>query len=266
MTFASLRLGRRGSGRGAWVAGTGSARPARARAPRSGSTSASWGDGLPRHGARFSLMRCNPRHESVSGCPHLRSTMRNRRHMSRGPSSCSLTARIPRAATSTKEQRRVRTSNRHRRRDRDRLRERHDIRGSERAGRRGDRRVPEAGQGVPARGREASDCRRKERVVTWNERGPPGRRVLLGLRARRAPGPPGPKGDTGSAGAIGPAGPIGIGPAGPAGAAGPPGSSRARRSKRPAGPQGSQEPPPSARSTGRAVLASTPPPGRSTSS
>ena len=35
---------------------------------------------------------------------------------------------------------------------------------------------------------EASDCRRKERVVTWNERGPAGPgRVLQGLRARRAP-------------------------------------------------------------------------------
>jgi collagen triple helix repeat protein len=70
--------------------------------------------------------------------------------------------------------------------------------------------------------REASDCRRKERVVTWNERGPAGPQGPAGpAGAQGAVGPPGPKGDTGSAGATGPAGPSG--PAGPAGAQGPAG-------------------------------------------
>ena len=87
---------------------------------------------------------------------------------------------------------------------------------------------------------EASDCRRKERVVTWNERGPAGPQGPAGpAGAQGAVGPPGPKGDTGSAGATGPAGPIGpIGPAGPAGAAGPPGPAGPAGAQGPAGPQG----------------------------
>ena len=72
---------------------------------------------------------------------------------------------------------------------------------------------------------EASDCRRKERLVTWNERGPAGPQGPAGpAGAQGAVGPPGPTGDTGSAGATGPVGPIGpTGPAGPAGAQGPAG-------------------------------------------
>ena len=63
----------------------------------------------------------------------------------------------------------------------------------------------------------ASDCRRSERAVSWNVKGPPGE-----------PGPPGP------AGPIGPAGPEGApGIAGPAGANGGPG---------PPGPQGERGP------------------------
>ena len=76
--------------------------------------------------------------------------------------------------------------------------------------------------------RDASDCRRNERVISWNERGPAG--------------PQGPKGDTGAAG---PAGPIGLaGPIGPAGAAGaagqagPVGPAGPAGAQGPAGPQG----------------------------
>ena len=85
--------------------------------------------------------------------------------------------------------------------------------------------------------REASDCRRKERVVTWNERGPAGPQGPAGpAGAQGAVGPPGPAGDTGSAGATGPVGPIG--PTGPAGAAGPPGPAGPAGAQGPAGPQG----------------------------
>lgn len=88
--------------------------------------------------------------------------------------------------------------------------------------------------------REASDCRRNERVITWNERGPAGPQGPAGpAGAQGAVGPPGPKGDTGAAGATGPAGPIGaIGPAGPAGAAGPAGPAGPAGAQGPAGPQG----------------------------
>ena len=82
--------------------------------------------------------------------------------------------------------------------------------------------------------RDASDCRRSERVLTWNERGPAGPQGPAGPAG--APGPAGlqgPKGDTGAAGAVGPAGPIGpAGAAGAAGQAGPVGPAG------PAGPQG----------------------------
>jgi large repetitive protein len=56
---------------------------------------------------------------------------------------------------------------------------------------------------------DASACRPRERVVTWNQTGPPG-----------PAGPQGPAGPAGSAGALGPAGPPGpAGPQGPAGTA-----------------------------------------------
>jgi hypothetical protein len=58
---------------------------------------------------------------------------------------------------------------------------------------------------------KASDCKRSERVITWNVSGPPG-----------PPGPAGPAGPPGPAGADGAQGPAG--PAGPAGPQGPPGS------------------------------------------
>jgi large repetitive protein len=77
--------------------------------------------------------------------------------------------------------------------------------------------------------KQASDCRRNERVVTWNERGPAG-----------PPGPAGAPGAQGPAGPAGPAGPQGPkgdpGPAGPAGATGPQGPAG------PAGPAGPQGP------------------------
>ena len=86
--------------------------------------------------------------------------------------------------------------------------------------------------------RDASDCRRNERIITWNERGTAGPQGPAGPAG--APGPAGlqgPKGDTGAAGAVGPAGPIG--PAGPAGAAGAAGQAGPAG---PAGPAGAQGP------------------------
>jgi hypothetical protein len=68
--------------------------------------------------------------------------------------------------------------------------------------------------------KQASDCRRNERVVTWNERGPAGPPGPAGPA-----GAQGPKGDPGAAGPAGPAGPQGpAGPAGPAGPQGPAGT------------------------------------------
>ena len=88
--------------------------------------------------------------------------------------------------------------------------------------------------------RDASDCRRNERIVTWNERGPAGAQGPAGPAG--APGPAGlqgPKGDTGAAGAAGPAGPIGpAGAAGAAGQAGPVGPAGPAGAQGPAGPQG----------------------------
>ena len=85
--------------------------------------------------------------------------------------------------------------------------------------------------------RDASDCRRNERVVTWNERGPAGAQGAAGPAGAPGPaGPQGPKGDTGAAGAVGPAGPIG--PAGAAGQAGPVGAAGPAGAQGPAGPQG----------------------------
>ena len=85
--------------------------------------------------------------------------------------------------------------------------------------------------------RDADDCRRNERIVTWNERGPAGPQGPAGPAG--APGPAGlqgPKGDTGAAGAVGPAGPIG--PAGAAGQAGPAGPAGPAGAQGAAGPQG----------------------------
>jgi hypothetical protein len=82
--------------------------------------------------------------------------------------------------------------------------------------------------------RDASDCRRNERIITWNERGPAGPQGPAGPAG--AAGLQGPKGDTGAAGAVGPAGPIG--PAGAAGAAGPAGPAGPAGAQGPAGPQG----------------------------
>jgi hypothetical protein len=66
---------------------------------------------------------------------------------------------------------------------------------------------------------QASGCRRNERVVTWNERGPageqgpPGPAGAAGAQGPAGPpapaGPPGPKGDTGAQGPAGPQGPAG---------------------------------------------------------
>ena len=88
--------------------------------------------------------------------------------------------------------------------------------------------------------RDASDCRRNERVVTWNERGPAGAQGAAGPAGAPGPaGPQGPKGDTGAAGAVGPAGPIGpAGAAGAAGQAGPVGAAGPAGAQGPAGPQG----------------------------
>ena len=88
--------------------------------------------------------------------------------------------------------------------------------------------------------RDASDCRRNERVVTWNERGPAGAQGAAGPAGAPGPaGPQGPKGDTGAAGAGGPAGPIGpAGAAGAAGQAGPVGAAGPAGAQGPAGPQG----------------------------
>jgi lamin tail-like protein/collagen triple helix repeat protein len=89
--------------------------------------------------------------------------------------------------------------------------------------------------------KSASDCKRNERIVTWNEQGPAGPPGPAGPAGAQGPagapgpqgpagpaGPPGPKGDAGAAGATGPAGPAGAqGPAGspgPAGPQGPPGA------------------------------------------
>jgi Lamin Tail Domain/Collagen triple helix repeat (20 copies) len=80
--------------------------------------------------------------------------------------------------------------------------------------------------------KEAGDCRRNERVVTWNERGPAGPAGAAGSQGPAGPagpaGPPGPagaKGDTGPAGPAGTAGPQGpVGPAGPQGPQGPAGT------------------------------------------
>lgn len=82
--------------------------------------------------------------------------------------------------------------------------------------------------------RDASQCRKAEKVLTWNVEGPPGPQGPAG--AAGAAGPPGPAGPAGlpgaqglpglkgDAGAQGPAGPAGAqGPAGPAGPAGPQG-------------------------------------------
>ena len=73
--------------------------------------------------------------------------------------------------------------------------------------------------------RDASDCKRNERVVTWNERGPAGPAGPQGSIGPAGPagpaGAPGPKGDAGEQGPAGQAGPAG--PAGPAGAQGPAG-------------------------------------------
>ena len=89
--------------------------------------------------------------------------------------------------------------------------------------------------------RDADDCRRNERIVTWNERGPAGPQGAAGPAG--VPGPTGLqglKGDTGAAGAVGPAGPIGpIGPAGAGGGqAGPVGPAGPAGAQGPAGPQG----------------------------
>jgi large repetitive protein len=65
--------------------------------------------------------------------------------------------------------------------------------------------------------RDASDCKRNERLMSWNERGPAGPAGPAG-----APGPIGPAGPAGPTGAAGAAGPPG--PAGPQGPAGPPGA------------------------------------------
>lgn len=87
--------------------------------------------------------------------------------------------------------------------------------------------------------RDASQCRKTEKVLTWNAEGPPGPQGAAG-----AAGPAGPAGATGPAGAPGAQGLPGAkgesgaqGPAGPAGAQGPAG---------PAGPAGPQGPPGSA--------------------
>ena len=73
--------------------------------------------------------------------------------------------------------------------------------------------------------RDASECKRNERVVTWNERGPAGPAGPQGSIGPPGPagpaGAPGPKGDAGERGPAGQAGPAG--PAGPAGAQGPAG-------------------------------------------
>ena len=88
--------------------------------------------------------------------------------------------------------------------------------------------------------RDADDCRRNERIVTWNERGAAGPQGPAGPAG--APGPAGlqgPKGDAGAAGAVGPAGPIGpAGSAGAAGQAGPVGPAGPAGAQGPAGPQG----------------------------
>jgi hypothetical protein len=67
--------------------------------------------------------------------------------------------------------------------------------------------------------KQASDCRRSERVAIWNERGPAGAPGPAGAQGPPGPtgppGPQGPKGDTGTAGPVGPQG-----PAGPQGSAG----------------------------------------------
>ena len=79
-----------------------------------------------------------------------------------------------------------------------------------------------------------SDCRRQERPVSWNVRGPAGERGAVGPAGAQGPagpaGPQGPKGDTGAQGPSGAQGAAGApgaqgeqGPAGPAGPTGPKG-------------------------------------------
>jgi hypothetical protein len=69
---------------------------------------------------------------------------------------------------------------------------------------------------------DVSDCRKRERPLSWNIEGPPGAQGPPGLQ-----GPAGPQGASGAAGpqgATGPAGPQGpAGPSGPQGATGPAG-------------------------------------------
>ena len=150
-------------------------------------------DGLHAMESRFSLMRCNPRVIRVgASCPHLRSTMRNRGHMSRA----AIWPLAPDADTTVGDidegRRGVRTGNRHRRRCRGRLRDATALAG---AGARADGVIvgcQKPGKGFLRVVREASDCRRNERVITWNERG--------------AAGPQGPAGPAGAQGAVGPRG------------------------------------------------------------
>jgi len=69
---------------------------------------------------------------------------------------------------------------------------------------------------------DASKCRRSERALTWNIKGPAGPAGPAGLPG--AAGPAGPEGPTGEDGDLGPRGPAGVqGPAGPQGPQGPAG-------------------------------------------
>ena len=79
--------------------------------------------------------------------------------------------------------------------------------------------------------RDASDCRKRERPLSWNVQGPPGPQGPPG-----AQGPAGPQGAPGPQGPVGPAGPAG--PQGPAGASGPPGPPGPQGATGPAGPPG----------------------------
>jgi hypothetical protein len=99
--------------------------------------------------------------------------------------------------------------------------------------------------------RDASDCRRNERVVTWNRQGPAGPAGAQGPAGARGPaGPEGPAGPAGAAGAQGMPGPAGApGPAGPKGDVG------AQGPAGPAGPAGAQGPPGPQGPAGAASLA-----------
>lgn len=85
--------------------------------------------------------------------------------------------------------------------------------------------------------RDASDCRRGERVLTWNKQGPAGARGPAGPQGPQ--GAQGAQGAQGQAGAQGMPGPAGsVGPAGPAGVPGPKGDAGAQGAAGPAGPAG----------------------------